>query len=56
MITNTSTAATSCMLDLKIGDNLRVVSLRVGDQLNDPTDVQTTGDEIYLTIQSLSIS
>ncbi|PJC50230.1 MAG: hypothetical protein CO032_05900, partial [Nitrosopumilales archaeon CG_4_9_14_0_2_um_filter_34_16] len=51
----TSTAATSCMLDLKIGDKLRVVSKRVGDELTS-TNVNTTANEIYLTIQSLSIS
>ncbi|MEX1148782.1 MAG: LamG domain-containing protein, partial [Nitrosopumilus sp.] len=51
----TSTAATSCMLDLKIGDKLRVVSKRVGDELLS-TNINTTANEIYLTIQSLSIS
>ncbi len=52
---NTATAAASCMLELEVGDKIRVASLRKSDAMAG-TNQNTAGNEIYLTIQALSIS
>ena len=51
----TSTAATSCLMDLSAGDKLRVVSLREGDMMNGENQI-TTANETYLTIHFMNIS
>ena len=51
----TATSASSCMLELEISDKIRIVSAHESDP-NTSADQITTANELYLTIQSLTIS
>jgi len=50
-----ATAASSCMIELELGDKIRVVNAHESDP-NTQADQITTANQTYLTIQSLTIS